>query len=49
VREDPGVSPQEQAFAKREYAQQFAAAESQSYALAARAAAKVVVNPKAIE
>jgi len=49
VREDPAVSPQEQEFAKRQYAQQFAASEAQSYSLAARAAAKVVVNPKAIE
>jgi peptidyl-prolyl cis-trans isomerase D len=49
VREDPAVSPQEQEFAKRQFAQQFAAAESQGYSLAARAAAKVVVNPKAIE
>ncbi len=49
VRADPSVSPEEQAMARREFARLYASAESESYALAARADAKVVVNPKAIE
>jgi len=49
VREDPSLTPQQQATDRREYMAQFGAAESQSYAMAAKAAAKVVVNPKAID
>jgi peptidyl-prolyl cis-trans isomerase D len=49
VREDPSLTPQQQAADRHEYTAQFGAADAQSYALAAKAAAKVVVNPKAIE
>jgi hypothetical protein len=49
VREDPSLSPQQQATDRHEYTAQFSAAEAQSYALAAKATAKVVVNPRAIE
>jgi len=49
VREDPGITPQQQTADRNEYVAQFASAEAQSYALAAKASAKVVVNPKAIE
>jgi peptidyl-prolyl cis-trans isomerase D len=49
VRVDPSTTPEEQAMAQRQFAQLVAASESESYALAARADAKVVVNPKAIE
>ena len=34
---------------RSQFARLFASAESESYALAARADAKVVINPKAIE
>jgi peptidyl-prolyl cis-trans isomerase D len=49
VREDPSITPQQQLTDRHEYTAQFGAAEAQSYALATKAAAKVVVNPKAIE
>jgi len=49
VREDPSRTPQQQASDQHEYMAQIGAAEAQSYALAAKAAAKVVVNPKAID
>jgi peptidyl-prolyl cis-trans isomerase D len=49
VREDPSLSPQQQATDRHEYTAQFSAAEAQSYALATKATAKVVLNPKAIE
>jgi len=49
VREDPNTNPQQQDLERRQFAQQSAAAESQSYSLAARTAAKVIVNPQAIE
>jgi len=49
IREDPSITPQQQLSDRHEYTAQFAATEAQSYALAAKAAAKVVVNAKAIE
>jgi len=49
VRVDPNDNPQQQDFERREFAQQAAAAESEGYSLAARSAAKVLVNPQAIE
>jgi peptidyl-prolyl cis-trans isomerase D len=49
VRVDPSSNPGQQELARRQFTQQFASVESQSYAVAARAAAKVVVNPQAIE
>ncbi len=48
VREDPNTDPQLD-LARREFAQQAAAAESEGYSLAARAAAKVLINPQAID
>jgi peptidyl-prolyl cis-trans isomerase D len=48
VREDPNSDPQLD-LARREFAQQAAAAESEGYSLAARAAAKVLINPQAID
>jgi peptidyl-prolyl cis-trans isomerase D len=50
VREDPSGDPREQdAALKRQFAQQAASAEAQSYAAAARADAKVTVNPQALD
>jgi len=50
VREEPSADPQqEQAQLRREFAQQAASAEAQGYAAAARADAKVLLNPQAIE
>jgi peptidyl-prolyl cis-trans isomerase D len=50
VREDPsGDSRVEDSQLRRQYAQQAASGESQSYAEAARADAKVVVNPAALD
>ncbi len=50
VREDPSGDPQqEDAQLRREFARSAAAAEAQSYAAAARADAKVVLNPQAID
>ncbi len=50
VREDPGGDPQQQAAQlRREFARSAAAAEAQSYAAAARADAKVQLNPQAID
>jgi peptidyl-prolyl cis-trans isomerase D len=49
VRANPGITPEEREMAHREFAQLFASAESENYAFAARADAKVVINPKAIE
>ncbi|MGO9514317.1 MAG: SurA N-terminal domain-containing protein [Steroidobacteraceae bacterium] len=50
VREEPSADPQkEQAQLRLEFAQQAASAEAQSYAAAARADAKVLLNPQAIE
>jgi peptidyl-prolyl cis-trans isomerase D len=50
VREDPSGDPKQQDLGlRRQYAQQIAASESESYALAARADAKVAVNPQAVD
>jgi peptidyl-prolyl cis-trans isomerase D len=50
VREDPSGDPQQQeAQLRREFAQSAAAAEAQSYGVAARADAKVLLNPQAID
>ena len=50
VREDPSGDPQQQdAQLRREFARSAAAAEAQSYAAAARADAKVLLNPQAID
>jgi peptidyl-prolyl cis-trans isomerase D len=50
VREDPEGDPKEQeSQMRRQFAQQSASAEAQSYAVAARAAAKVTVNPTALD
>jgi hypothetical protein len=50
VREDPsGDAKEQEAQMRRQYAQQAAAGESQSYAMAARSAAKVSVNPQALD
>jgi peptidyl-prolyl cis-trans isomerase D len=49
VRVDPSTNPGQQELAKRQFAQQFASVESQSYAVEARADAKVVVNPQAVD
>lgn len=50
VREDPNGDPHEQeSQLRRQFAQQTASAESQSYAEAARADAKVTVNPQALD
>jgi peptidyl-prolyl cis-trans isomerase D len=49
VREDPGDSKLSEADLRRQVAAQIASTEAQSYALAARADAKVVLNPQAIE
>jgi peptidyl-prolyl cis-trans isomerase D len=50
VREDPeGDAKQQDAQLRRQYAQQAASAEAQSYALAARADAKVTLNAQALD
>jgi peptidyl-prolyl cis-trans isomerase D len=49
VRVNPDVTPQEQAMMHRQFAQLIVEEELDSYRLAARAEAKVVVNPKAID
>jgi peptidyl-prolyl cis-trans isomerase D len=50
VREDPSATGQEQQTQfRRQLAQQSASVEAQSYALAARADAKVVMNPQALD
>ncbi|HWJ36285.1 MAG TPA: SurA N-terminal domain-containing protein [Steroidobacteraceae bacterium] len=50
VREDPNGDPRElEAQLRRQFAQQSASSESQSYAVAARADAKVTVNPRALD
>jgi hypothetical protein len=49
VRVEPDANPAQADVARRQFAQQFASSEAEGYALAARAAAKVVVNPKAID
>ncbi len=49
VREEPDDPKQPQEALRREYAAQIASGEAQSYAAAARADAKVTLNPQAIE
>jgi hypothetical protein len=50
VREDPGAGSQElEAQLRRQFTQQSASSEAQGYALAARADAKVTVNPQALD
>jgi peptidyl-prolyl cis-trans isomerase D len=50
MREDPNGDPREQeAQLRRQFAQQSASSESQSYAAAARADAKVTINPQALD
>jgi peptidyl-prolyl cis-trans isomerase D len=49
VRANPDLTPEQRAMSRSQFARLFASAESESYALAARADAKVVINPKAIE
>jgi peptidyl-prolyl cis-trans isomerase D len=50
VREDPNGDPkEEETQLRRQYAQQSASSEAQGYAVAARADAKVTVNPQALD
>ncbi len=49
VREDPNAAIAKDADIRRQFATQIASSEAQSYALAARADAKVTLNPKAID
>jgi type III secretory pathway component EscU len=50
VREDPGTEGQPQdASLRRQMAQELASGEAQDYAVAARALAKVIVNPQALD
>jgi peptidyl-prolyl cis-trans isomerase D len=49
VREDPNDAKELDAQLRRQYAQQVASSESQAYALAARADAKVTLNPSALD
>jgi peptidyl-prolyl cis-trans isomerase D len=49
VREDPNAAAVKDADIRRQYAAQIASSEAQSYAAAARADAKVQLNPKAID
>jgi peptidyl-prolyl cis-trans isomerase D len=50
VREDPNADPRElEVQLRRQYAQQLASSEAQSYAAAARADAKVTINTQALE
>ena len=49
VREDTENAAQRDAALGREYAQQIASAEAEGYAAAARADAKVALNPQAID
>ena len=49
VREEPGDSKQQDVEMRRQYAAQIASSEAQSYAAAARADAKVILNPQALE
>jgi hypothetical protein len=49
VREDPKAATIDDAGMRREYAAQIASGEAQSYAAAARADAKITLNPKAID
>ena len=49
VREEPGDPKQQDMAMRQQYAAQVAATEAQSYAAGARADAKVILNPQAIE
>jgi peptidyl-prolyl cis-trans isomerase D len=49
VREDPSAAPIKDADLRLQYASQIASFEAQSYAAAARADAKITLNPKAID
>jgi peptidyl-prolyl cis-trans isomerase D len=49
VRAEPDTNPQQGDLARRQFAQAFASSESESYALAARAAAKVVLSPQSVD
>jgi hypothetical protein len=49
VREDPNAATIRDADMRRQYAAQIASGEAQSYAAAARADAKITLNPKAID
>ncbi len=49
IREEPGDPKQQDLDMRRQFAAQIASSEAQSYAAGARAAAKVVLNPKAID
>ena len=49
VREDPNAASDRDADMRRQYAAQIASGEAQSYAAAARADAKITLNPKAID
>jgi peptidyl-prolyl cis-trans isomerase D len=49
VREDPNAATAKDADIRRQYAAQVASSEAQSYAIAARADAKVLLNPKAMD
>ena len=49
VREDPDPAKSKDADIRRQYAAQIASSEAQSYAAAARADAKVTLNPKAMD
>ena len=49
VREDPTVNPQQQDTFRRQFALEIGASESQGYAAAVRADAKVIVNPQSVD
>jgi hypothetical protein len=49
VREEPGDPKQQDSDLRRQFAAQIASVEAQGYAAGARADAKVILNPKAIE
>ena len=49
VREEPSDPKTEDADMRRQYAAQIASTEAQSYAAGARADAKVILNPQAID
>jgi peptidyl-prolyl cis-trans isomerase D len=49
VREEPGDQQQQDMAMRRQYAAQIASGEAQSYAAGARADAKVILNPQAVE
>jgi peptidyl-prolyl cis-trans isomerase D len=49
VREEPGDAKQQDMMMRRQYAAQIASGEAQSYAAGARADAKVILNPQAVD